>query len=70
MSDTYHRPVFEIAAHIRSNAGRLAIKMMEKFALLRDNSGMVPLSGFDLHDDHTTVRRVTLDEPSRSQFSK
>ena len=62
MANADHRPVLEIAAGIGGNAGGLAIQMMEQFTIFSDNARMVPLIGFNLHDDHAPGRRVTLDE--------
>lgn len=63
MSDAYHRPVFEIAAHIWSNAGGLSIQMVKQLTFLGEDSRMIPLSGFNLHDDHAARHRIALDEP-------
>lgn len=43
MSDANHRPVFEVAAHVGCDAGWLAVQVMEQFALLSDNSRVIPL---------------------------
>ena len=63
MSDAYHRPVFEIAARVRRDAGWLPVQMVKQFAFLGNDPRMVPLTGFNLHDDHTAWRWVAFDKP-------
>lgn len=63
MADADHRPVSEIPACIGSNAGRLAIKVVQQLPFLGDDPCMVPLIGFNLHDDHAAGRRVAFDKP-------
>lgn len=63
MSDAYHRPVFEIAAQVRRDAGWLPIEMMKQPTFFGNDPRMVPLSRFNLHDDHAAWRRVTLNKP-------
>lgn len=62
MSDAYHRPVFEIAAHIWSNAGGLSIQMVKQLTFLGNDPRVVPLTGFNLHDDHASWRRAAFYE--------
>jgi hypothetical protein len=65
-----HRPVFEVTAGIRRDAGWLAVQMVKQLTLLGDDPRVIPLSGFNLHDDHAAGRGSHSTNPSRSQLSK
>ena len=62
MSDAYHRPIFEIAAQVRRDAGWLPIEMMKQLTFFGNDPRMVPLSRFNLHDDHAAWRRAAFYE--------
>ena len=63
MSDAYHRPVFEIAARVRRDAGWLPVEMMKQLTFFGNDPRMVPFAGLNLHDDHTAWRRIALSKP-------
>lgn len=67
MTDADHRPVFEITSRIRRDTGWLPVQMVKQLAFLGNDPRVVPLTGFNLHDDHTAATgriRQTLPAPS------